>query len=322
MLKCRVSNGCYIKSLVMVKRLWLKSGFLVAIVRRSHYNDPRYRAGGAVNSKELLLAFKESLWAIFFPPSCAFCNSSRAEFRTGICTSCLESVRRVSEPFCTQCGLPVPGLSLQESGLCGRCLIKPPPYRKARYAVYYEGPLRDALISFKFGRALDVSRTLSHFMVEAFHKHFSSDEFDIIIPVPLHQSRLLQRGFNQAVILGHHIAASTGLPLERSTLLKVKDTPPQVGLPRAQRVANLRNSFATKDTGKIRGKRVLLVDDVATTGSTLTEAAKTLMKSGATTVGTLALALRTADSLNLAPRVLDVNEQANSRLEEPGKIGS
>ncbi len=270
-----------------------------------------------MNPKDILLAFKESLWAVVFPPRCAFCDSGQAESATGLCSGCLESVRRVSQPFCSQCGLPVPGLSLQQSGVCGRCLSSPPPYQKARYAVYYEGSLRDALISFKFHGALAISRALSHLLVEAFRKQFTSDEFDIIVPVPLHRKRLLHRGFNQAVILGAHLAADTGLPLERFALLKVKDTPPQVGLPRAQRVANLRNSFSIGDKGKIRGKKILIVDDVATTGSTLAEAAKTLMKGGAGMVGALALALRTVDSINLVSSAPNIPEQGHGDLETP-----
>jgi len=271
-----------------------------------------------MDSKEFLLAFKKSLWGVFFPPSCTFCGSARTECAPGLCTTCLGSIRRVSKPFCAQCGLPTPGLSLQESGLCGRCLSKPPPYRKARYGLYYEGPLRDALISFKFHGALDIGRDLSHFMAEAFRNRFSGDEFDFIIPVPLHRRRLVRRGFNQAIVLSGHLSAGAGLPLERSALLKIKDTPPQVGLSRAQRVANLRNSFAVKDADRIRGKKILLVDDVATTGSTLAEAAKTLMKGGAATVSALALALRTADSIDLASNAPNVGEQTDNQLHESG----
>jgi ComF family protein len=273
-----------------------------------------------VISKDSLLAFKESLWEVLFPPSCVFCDSVRAESATGLCIACRDSIRPVSQPFCRQCGIPVAGLSLQGTGLCGRCLNKPPPYRKTRYGVHYEALLRDALIRFKFYGALHLSRTLSHILVETFDRHFGSDEIDLIVPVPLHRRKLLERGFNQVAVLSARLAGSTGLPLDRFALRKVKDTPPQVGLRRAQRVANLRNSFAVRDSGKIRGKSILLVDDVATTGSTIMEAAKTLMRGGASDVSALVLALRTTDSIVAASVGPNSYEEANHGIDDSGRI--
>ena len=136
------------------------------------------------------------------------------------------------------------------------------------------------------------------FSMAAFERHYDRKEFDLIIPVPVHRKRLFQRGFNQAVILASKLSAKTRLPLYRRSLIKVKDTPPQARLPRAQRIANLRNSFGVHDPVNVRKKNVLLIDDVATTGSTIAEATKTLLKAGASRVDALVLALRTADFFN------------------------
>jgi ComF family protein len=233
-----------------------------------------------------------------FPRSCVFCDSARVDPKSFLCQECLESIRVISHPFCSQCGLPIPGLALQSDGLCGRCLSSPPPYSRARYGVYYEGRLRDALIRFKYYAALAVGKSLSDVLIAAFRRHYDRDEFDMIIPMPVHRKRLFQRGFNQAVILAVNLASKVTLPVDRRSLIKVKDTPPQAQLPRAQRVSNLRNSFSIHDPVNVLKKNVLLIDDVATTGSTIAEATKTLLKAGASRVDALVLALRTADFFN------------------------
>ncbi|HTY26275.1 MAG TPA: ComF family protein [Desulfomonilaceae bacterium] len=244
---------------------------------------------------------KHAFSDLLFPRTCTFCDSGPVETRSYLCDTCSQSIRTVSHPFCIQCGLPIPGLALQSEGVCGRCLTAPPPYHRARFGAYYEGPLRESLIRFKFSAALHVGRTLSQILLEAFQRHFTCSEFDLIVPVPVHRKRLFHRGFNQAVILAAGLSARTALRLDRTSLTKIKDTPPQVGLPKAQRVANLRNSFGVQGSINIREKRILLIDDVATTGTTISEAAKVLMKAGASRVDALVLALRTAD---IVPSIL------------------
>jgi ComF family protein len=245
-----------------------------------------------------IVSVKEAFLDIVFPRRCVFCDSSRVEPKSFLCYECSQSIRVISHPFCSQCGLPIPGLALQSDGLCGRCLSAAPLYSRARYGVYYEGPLREALIRFKYYAALNVGNTLSDILVAAFDRHYDRKEFDLIIPVPVHRKRLFQRGFNQAVILAARLASKVSLPVDRRSLIKVKDTLPQARLPRAQRIANLRKSFGILDPVNVRKKNVLLIDDVATTGTTIAEATKTLLKAGAARVDALVLALRTADSFN------------------------
>ncbi len=236
--------------------------------------------------------FKTALSDLFFPPACAFCEAPIVESEALLCDSCSDSMDQVNEPICVQCGLPVPGLAVQGSDRCGRCLADPPVYEKARYAVYYEGAVRDALLRFKFAGALHVAAALSQILTAAYRRHFRPDHFDLIVPVPIHRTRLIHRGFNQVVVLAEKLSRETGIPLDRTSFKKKKDTPPQVGLTRAARVKNLRGSFGLQRPDRIRGRKVLLVDDVATTGSTIAEAAKTIVRSGAARVDVLVLAVR------------------------------
>jgi len=188
--------------------------------------------------------------------------------------------------------MPTAGLSADEPGLCGRCLTEPPAYDKARYGYVYDGPLRDAMISFKYYGALHAGRALGGLLARHFRSHYESRDFDVIIPIPVPDSRLRERGFNQAVVLGQPLSLETGIPMDRSSFRKVKDTPRQVGLTRAERIRNLKGSFGFSRPDKVRGKSVLVVDDVATTGSTISEAARTVKSAGAARVTVLVLALR------------------------------
>jgi len=188
--------------------------------------------------------------------------------------------------------MPVAGLSANETGQCGRCLIDPPVYEEARYGYVYYGALRDAMIRFKYYGALHTGRTLGELLARHFQVHFQNRAFDVIIPIPVSDSRLRQRGFNQAVILGQSLSLRTGIPMDRFSFRKVKDTPRQVGLTRSERMRNLKGSFGFSRADRVRGKSILIVDDVATTGSTISEAARAVKAAGAERVTAAVLALR------------------------------
>jgi ComF family protein len=201
-------------------------------------------------------------------------------------------VTEVEPPFCFQCGMPFSGVSRERAWICGRCLTDPPPFTRARYAVEYAGSLREGIGHFKYSGKLYLTRALSALLIEAFHRHFHRTEFDVILPVPIHRNRLVKRGFNQAVILADRLSDATGIPVHRTALQKIKDTRPQVGLPRAERATNLRGSFGVAHGRIVRGKNILMVDDVVTTGSTIGEAARTLLAEGASKVDALVLAVK------------------------------
>ncbi len=227
-----------------------------------------------------------------FPPSCGFCGEPLQEPDRFICPHCISSVRRIEPPFCDRCGRQFGGIQANEQAICGSCLAKNPPYGKARYAVRYEGDFRNALIAFKYNGVLHLGNALGRFLIEAFQLHYADTAYDDIVPIPLHPKRLCSRGHNQVVILGEKLSRATGIHLARTVLEKKVNRPPQVGLTRNERVVNVRGSFKVARPDTFKGRKLLLVDDVATTGATVTEAAKTLMRSGASHVDALVLAFR------------------------------
>lgn len=232
------------------------------------------------------------LSAVLFPPVCGMCQSPMASQAALVCPPCVKSLKPVPTPICSHCGLPVTGCEPHGAEVCLACLAKPPAYRKARFGFVYEGELRKALLRLKFYEAIHLGRALSDFLSQAFHRYYTLDEFDLIVPMPMHPKRLFQRGFNQVVVMGKRLSVQTGIPLDRTSFQKVKDTPPQVGLSRSRRAENVRGSFAVTRRGKIAKRSILLLDDVSTTGATVAEASRTLLQGGAETVQVLVLALR------------------------------
>lgn len=242
--------------------------------------------------KDGLRSLAAGFAALLFPPVCSFCEALDVDARLSLCGSCLDALKELPGTICPVCGRPFPGLRSGTEVPCLSCLAHPRQYVRARYAVFYDGLLREALLRFKFRGALYLSRTLSAILTEAFHRHFQAGEFDLIVPVPMHRRRLLERGYNQSLVLAERLAKSTGIVLDRTCFAKTKDTKPQVGLSRSERVTNVRGSFGVKQIERIAGKRVLVIDDVATTGTTIEETSRTLRKAGAWSVDALVLALR------------------------------
>ena len=242
--------------------------------------------------KRVLSSVSRAVTAVLFPPVCSFCNAAGADSDSLLCPSCVQTIKWVEEPFCSHCGRVAAGLVGHGPIVCGACLAAPPAYGSARYGAYYEAELRKAIIRFKFYGALHQRRPLSHVLIQAFHRHFEGTAFDVIVPVPIHRSRLISRGFNQVVALTEQLSRETGITLDRTSLRKIKETAPQVGLTRAQRIENLRGSMAVVRPEALKGKTVLLVDDVATSGATIRETSKILKRAGASHIHCLVLALR------------------------------
>lgn len=237
-----------------------------------------------------LYQLRTALTDLFFPRACAFCGAHDIGSKTDLCLPCLESVREVPESFCLKCGRPFAGTF--SGAVCGKCLQFPPKYSKARFAVFYENNVRDAVADFKYHSALHLTKVLSKILIDAFVKHYQNQALDLILPVPVHRNRILKRGYNQSVILARELSLFTRVPLDRTCLIKSKDTVPQAGLSRKDRLKNLVNSFNVCSPDRVRGRRVLLVDDVATTGTTVSEAAKELSAAGCSEIFVLVLALR------------------------------
>jgi len=239
--------------------------------------------------RALYAAFLDAL----FPPRCGGCATwSRAVF----CTSCAPLLRPIQAPLCDFCGEPFDPLALP-APICARCRAKPPAFRLARAVFDFDGPARHAIHRLKYRQKSALAPRLAPFFVSAIGQDPFLRAFDphFLVPVPLHRARLKKRGFNQSFLLATELSRLIGVPT-RPLLRRTRNTPPQVGLKGEARTKNVRGAFSTSDQfAPFAGARLLLIDDVFTTGATLSEAAKALRKAGASEVCALTLA-----RLNLA----------------------
>lgn len=198
-----------------------------------------------------------------------------------LCPACRPLLRRRTAGFCPHCGEP---FALEEAPLtpCESCLQALPPWDGFLFFGLYEGALRDLVLSAKFGGSLPSLDILGHLMSEVCVEHYASaPKPHCIVPVPLHRSRLQERGFNQSVELARPLARALDIPLYYDRLVRVKATVPQASLKREQRRELRQPFFASPE---VSGLRVLLLDDVCTTGATLTRAAQSLREAGASRV--------------------------------------
>ena len=196
----------------------------------------------------------------------------------------------ITSPLCPRCGVP----HGTEGGIdhpCGSCILTPPPFDAARGALLYDGPLQELIHRHKYGHKAHLRRPLALLAIRHLTPFVRSVSPDMIVPVPLHPTRLRERGFNQAVLMGSVLAREWHLPLLRHTLRRVRPTVAQVTLSASERRANVRCAFAVADPARVAGKRILLLDDVATTGSTVSECARVLKGAGASAVFVATVAL-------------------------------
>lgn len=227
---------------------------------------------------------------LLFPPRCPVCGILLTErTATPFCPPCRAGIRFIGSPLCPRCGLPFP---TPEGGdhLCGSCLAREPAYAIARSMAYYEGSLLTAIHLFKYRGKTGIGEALGRMLADYSGTLWNVGAFTLVVPVPLHRRRLRSRGFNQAGILAREVAARFALPLDLMTLRRVVPTTPQVNLGREARLANVRGAFAVGRPERVAGQRILLVDDVYTTGGTLAECAETLLRAGADAVALLTLA--------------------------------
>ena len=224
-----------------------------------------------------------------YPPACLVCQARTAN-GDGLCPSCWGRISFIERPLCERTGVPFER-DLGVGVVSPQAAAEPPVYERARaVARYDEGPVRQLVYRLKYGDRTDLARPLGRWMARAGAELVA--EADLLVPVPLHRLRLAARRFNQAAILASVVAREGGARVDPFALDRVKATPPQVGLTKAQRAANVQGAFRVPDPARIRvtGRRVLLVDDVLTSGSTTNAAARALLRGGAAAVDVLVFA--------------------------------
>ena len=225
---------------------------------------------------------------LVYPPSCVACGGATGEAHT-LCGRCWAGVRFVERPFCERLGTPF-AVDLGVPLVSPAAIANPPVFARARTVARYDETASLLVHRLKYGDRLDLVRALGGMMARAGAE--LAAECDVLVPVPLHPVRLWSRRFNQAMELGRVVARRHGLPIEPALLARVKRTRPQVGLSRHQRGENLQGAFRVPDAARARlkGRRVLLVDDVLTTGATANAAARALLRAGASAVDVLTFA--------------------------------
>jgi ComF family protein len=227
---------------------------------------------------------------ILFPPRCITCEVSPEEGEQApFCSECLAKVRFIRPPLCTCCGLQFTGTG-GVNRLCGNCISKKPFFSTARALGIYDTILLETIHLFKYSGKILIGELMGTVMAEYRYDSLSIPEFSLIIPVPLHPKKLRDRGFNQSLVLGKQISKKFSIPLDFGVLKRRIDTKPQVNLGKSERVKNVKGAFMVKEKERIEGEKVLLVDDVYTTGSTVNECARMLREAKASDVAVLTLA--------------------------------
>lgn len=224
--------------------------------------------------------FFNALLDVLLPPICHICHAFIPDAgKLHICPNCRDRLPLVSSPLCPICGIPFVGTGSDHR--CGACLTHPPHFDSARAHFLYEGPIRDLIHSYKYNQRTHLRYPLALLTLEGVSRFLTDQNPHVIVPVPLHRSRLRQRGFNQAVLLGSVLSRQLSLPMLPDALVRTRPTEPQIELSAAERRLNVKGAFSVNRTGLVAGKRILLLDDVMTTGSTMDECAKELKKAGA-----------------------------------------
>jgi len=224
----------------------------------------------------------EAAVSLLYPPVCTICGTS---IRAGeyLCDQCEAKAVRISAPFCEKCSEPFDG-SIKGAFTCANCAHRTIYFEAAVAAYRGRGIVRQIVHEFKYGRHIHLRHLVARWLHAALDdERLCGHRFDVVVPVPLHLARQRERGFNQASLLVELLSAQTTVP-PKPLLERTRYTTTQTALDRSERMENLHNAFRLRKNANVRGLRVLLVDDVLTTGSTLNECARVLKRAGAFSV--------------------------------------
>ena len=225
---------------------------------------------------------------VLLPPQCAVCGAE-VESEGVLCPRCWPEVNLLGPPQCAACGAPFP-FDMGDAALCGACARERPPFDRARAVMAYGDVSRKMILAFKHGDRTDIAPALGRWLARAGGPLIA--DADVVAPVPLHWTRLFRRRYNQAALLARVVGRESGLEVIADALVRRRRTRPQGRMGPAERRRNLKGALKAnpRRLAKLHGKRVLLIDDVYTTGATAAASAKALLKAGATAVDVLTLA--------------------------------
>ena len=235
----------------------------------------------------LLVTTWNRLLALFYPEICQICRTQKATHAESyICSSCRNGksgIHLVEPPFCECCGLPFAG-DITVTFECANCREQELQFRSARAAVEFTGVIKEIIHRYKYNHAAWFEPLLAELLVTAGKPTLQQPDWDWIVPIPLHWARLRGRTFNQSERIARHLSRATGIPMHNKLLKRVYPTHTQTRLTRAERTENVKRAFAYRGGTRLDGARIILVDDVLTTGATASACAKLLKQNGASVV--------------------------------------
>lgn len=241
----------------------------------------------------MIRRFLRTCFDIVLPARCLGCGEI-VDVQGTLCASCWEAVAFLAPPWCARCGLPFE-LDMTEEGrkettLCPECAQTPPLWRHARAVFRYAGVGKTLILKFKHGDRIDLVPPFGRWLAEAGRDMFT--DADIIVPVPLHYRRLISRLYNQSALLATNLEKRTGVKAAVEVLQRVRHTPPQGHMGRTARKHNVSGAFRVKpgSAAWIKDKRIILIDDVMTTGATLNACVQVLVDEGVKSVDVLTIA--------------------------------
>ncbi len=221
---------------------------------------------------------------LIYPEVCQICHKSRAPMEDGlVCGACRSQVRFIQPPFCDRCGLPFEG-EITHTFQCTNCRELDLHFTSARSAVVLKTVVSEAMHAYKYNRAMWFERFLAGLLLQKAVPVLRAQTWDLIVPVPLHPTKLREREFNQAARLAKHLGAALNLRVDERSLQRVTATQTQTRLSRADRAKNVRGAFAMRKGVRLASKRVIVLDDMFTTGATTSDCARALRGAGAAEV--------------------------------------